>query len=203
MVSIKYKCSYPDAVWVCVHSSWIVAQQMWPLLREANPSSRPREGPISKHRNGLGTNKKLVVGPNEVRNHEWLRWRGPAAIYSYAMLCRLQMLISCYGLRDGSIIESNLHVTIHSDNKNVYTPLRRHFIWLSAIRWGSFGIHVTSTIFWENITLKHRALHFGSTLWCSPYVTCIKLCVYFLGGPSVYFSLLFSFFQSSHRYSNF
>jgi hypothetical protein len=36
----------------------------------AGPSSRRRGGPISKHINGLGMNKNLVVCPDWAQNHE-------------------------------------------------------------------------------------------------------------------------------------
>jgi hypothetical protein len=43
--------------------------------------------PISKQFNGLGRNKNLVMGPDDTQNKEELCWRGPAAIYLYAMQC--------------------------------------------------------------------------------------------------------------------
>jgi hypothetical protein len=57
---------------------------MWRILRKTNPSSRRSVGPISKHVSCLGAKKILVIGPDEGRNQEWLRWRGPATIYCYA-----------------------------------------------------------------------------------------------------------------------
>jgi hypothetical protein len=68
----------------CVNAGTLVlkyGQQMWGLLRKPNPSSRRRGGPMSKHINGVGTNKNLVLGPDGDRNQELLCWRGPAAIF--------------------------------------------------------------------------------------------------------------------------
>jgi hypothetical protein len=58
---------------------------MWRLLRKTNPSSRWREGPHFQNVRGLQTNNNLVIGPDGARNQE-LCWRGPAAIYCYAMI---------------------------------------------------------------------------------------------------------------------
>jgi hypothetical protein len=84
MVSVKYKCPYPDAVWVRVHLWWITVPQMWRLLRKTNLSSRRRGDP--RHINGIGTNKNLIMGPDGDRNQERLCWRRPAAICCYVML---------------------------------------------------------------------------------------------------------------------
>jgi hypothetical protein len=40
---------------------------MWCLLIKTNSSSRQREDSISKHTNGIGTNKNLIMGP-ETKN---------------------------------------------------------------------------------------------------------------------------------------
>jgi hypothetical protein len=41
---------------------------------------------ISKHLNGLGTKKNLILDTDEVRHHKWLCWRGTVAVYYYVML---------------------------------------------------------------------------------------------------------------------
>jgi hypothetical protein len=53
---------------------------MWRLLRKTNPFSRRRGDPISKHINGLGKNKYLIMGPDRARNQEQLCSQG-SAIY--------------------------------------------------------------------------------------------------------------------------
>jgi hypothetical protein len=72
------------AVCIETRTAGITAQQMWLLLKKFNPSSRRRDGPISRHINGLGTNKNMVVGPDGALNQEWLCWRRPAANYCSA-----------------------------------------------------------------------------------------------------------------------
>jgi hypothetical protein len=48
-------------------SAGALVKQVWRQLRKANPSCR-RGDPISKHINGLGTNKKFVVCSDKFRN---------------------------------------------------------------------------------------------------------------------------------------
>jgi hypothetical protein len=43
--------------------------------------SSPRGGSISKHTNGLETNKNFVIVPDGNRNSERMCWRGPGANY--------------------------------------------------------------------------------------------------------------------------
>jgi hypothetical protein len=54
------------------NSVFSTVQQMWRLLRKTNPSSRRSGDPISKHINGLGKKKNLVMGPGGARNQERL-----------------------------------------------------------------------------------------------------------------------------------
>jgi hypothetical protein len=81
------KCPYLEAVWGRVNSCWIPMQQICHLLRRANPPSLRRGGPLSKHTDGLGTNRHLVMGPDGARSQERLCWRGSAVICCYVMLC--------------------------------------------------------------------------------------------------------------------
>jgi hypothetical protein len=55
MLFIKYSRPYLDAVWVRVHSFWIVVQRMWCPPRKINPSSRRRRDPISRNWSGPET----------------------------------------------------------------------------------------------------------------------------------------------------
>jgi hypothetical protein len=67
------------------------ATNVAPTQKDKSLLSRRREYLISKHINGLESNKSLFMGPNKARNQEWLCWRGPAAIYCYATKFLLSM----------------------------------------------------------------------------------------------------------------
>jgi hypothetical protein len=49
--------------------------------KKSDPSSRRREGPISKHISGHGKNIIMVMRPYGARNQEYPYWRKPAANY--------------------------------------------------------------------------------------------------------------------------